>query len=510
MLVLYPVILAGGSGTRLWPLSRKSLPKQFLAIASERSLLQDTISRLDGIRDAAAPIFVCNEEHRFLTAEHIRLIGKTSSAIIVEPKGRNTGPALTLAALNLMEEYQNARCDDPVMLVMPSDHVIKDVDKFHLAVQRGVALAETGCAVAIGVVPVSPNTGYGYIRKGDELDRREGGGVTETTRWSENPSSKDAIFHVAAFVEKPEKTVAQEMFESGEYLWNSGIFMVQASVWLEQLRRYRPDIAEICAEAYTQGKKDGEFYKPDPSVFASCPGDFVAYSIMEKMSEGTEAKEPGKKTTARSVGCVVIPLDAGWSDVGEWSSLWDDGEKDVDGNVIKGAVDAVSMRDSLLIGQHGRIFARGLENVIVVETEDVVLVSHKDYAQNVKDVVNQIESDGRREIDEARKTIRPWGSYVTMDSGPHSRVRVLSLNPGAALSSHKHLYRAEHWIILKGIAKILRNDQELILEENQSTDMPVGTWHRLENPGDTPLELIEVQSGGHIDEDDIILAERHH
>ena len=245
-------------------------------------------------------------------------------------------------------------------------------------------------------------------------------------------------------------------------------------------------------------------------MFASCPGDFVAYSITEKMSEGTEAKEPGKKTTARSVGCVVIPLDAGWSDVGEWSSLWDDGEKDVDGNVIKGAVDAVSMRDSLLIGQHGRIFARGLENVIVVETEDVVLVSHKDYAQNVKDVVNQIESDGRREIDEARKTIRPWGSYVTMDSGPHSRVRVLSLNPGAALSSHKHLYRAEHWIVLKGIAKILRNDQELILEENQSTDMPVGTWHRLENPGDTPLELIEVQSGGHIDEDDIILGERQH
>ena len=513
---LYPVILAGGSGTRLWPLSRKSYPKQFLTLIGERSLLQETISRIDGLEDVAAPIFVCNEEHRFLVAEHIRQIGKTPLAIILEPEGRNTAPALTLAALMLANEFQDSDSDDPVMLVMLSDHVIKDVDTFQSVVQRGGAVAERGYMVAIAVVPTSPNTDYGYIRKGEVMDSLVSEGAGRAGSGTGNPSSDVVPFRVAAFVEKPDKVAAEKMLETNEYLWNSGIFMVRASVWLEQLWRYRPDIAEICTAAYAHGQQDGYFYRPDPHVFTSCPGDFVAYAIMEKVSGGHKQKGSAPsllsvpdETFARSPGCVVIPLDAGWADVGEWSSLWDELEKDVDGNAIKGDVDVRSVRNSLLIGQHRRVIATGLENVIVVETADAVLVAHKDHVQEVKALANQLMAEGRPEHKGYRRVERPWGSYEMLDSGPRSQVRRLTLNPGATLSLHMHHYHAEHWVVVKGTAKITRGDEEFLLTETQSTSVPIGIWHCLANPGSNPLELIEVRSGSYLGEDDIVHTEDH-
>ena len=515
-MTIQPVILAGGAGTRLWPLSRKAYPKQFLALVTERSLLQDTISRLGGLRRVAPPLIVCNEEYRFLVAEQTRQLGVKPSSIILEPEGRNTAPALTLAALMLADRSQDAGSESSVMLVMPSDHVIKDMDAFKSVVESGAALAETGCLVAVGIVPRSPNTGYGYIRKGEILVSHVPEEVERTGGRGESPSSGTPPLRVAGFVEKPDRTTAEQMLETNEYLWNSGIFLVQASVWLEQLRRHRADIAEACTAAHARGEQDGDFYRPDPKVFASCPGDFVAYSIMEKVTRGHKQKgsEPSllsvpDETAARCPGCVVIPLDAGWSDVGDWPSLWDETEKDVDGNAIKGDVDARSMRNSLLIAQHMRVVAEGLENVIVVGTADAVLVAHKDLGQDANALVEQLGAEGRTEHEGYRKVERPWGRYELVDSGPHSQVRLLTLNPGAALSSHLHRHRAEHWVVLKGVAKVTRGDEEFPLTENQSTNVPIDTWHRLENPGSSPLELVEVQSGSYLGEDDIVRAEEH-
>ena len=516
-MVLHPVILAGGSGTRLWPLSRKSHPKQFLAVLGERSLLQETMSRLDGLEDVAPPIFVCNEEHRFLAADQIRQLGKTPSAIILEPEGRNTAPGLTLAALMLTDTFQGSGSDEPVMLVMPSDHLIKDVDAFQSVVQRAAALAEVGCMVAVGVVPTSPHTGYGYIRKGEVMDSlvSEGAGIAGKMRG--NPSSGVAPLRVAAFVEKPDKATAEKMVETSKYLWNSGIFIVRASVWLEQLWRFRPDIAEICTIANAHGQRDGNYYRPDPEVFASCPGDFIAYAIMEKVSGEHKQRRSDPpllpvpdETSARSPDCIVIPMDAGWSDVGDWSSLWDAEDKDIFGNAIKGDVDVRSTRNSLIIGQHGRVIAVGLENMIVVETADATLVAHKNHMQDLKALVQQLEEKGRPEHEDYDKVERPWGRYETVDSGPRFHIRRLTLNPRATLSLHMHHHRAEHWVVMKGSAKVTRGDEEFLLTENQSTNVPMGTWHRLENAGAGPLELFEVQSGSYLGEDDIVRSEEHH
>lgn len=488
-MAIHPVILVGGSGTRLWPISRKSYPKQFIPLMSERSLLQETITRTDGIEGLGEPVFVANEDHRFVVAEHIRQIGREPLAIILEPEGRNTAPALTLAALYLAQGAESSG-EDPIMLVMPSDHVIRDVDKFKRVVQSCIPLAEMGSLVAVGVVPTLPKTGFGYIKQGEPMP---------SAPYGENGEGIKA-YRIDEFVEKPDLATAQGMLSSKNYLWNSGVFIVQASVWLEQIRRYRPDIAEPCILAHEAGQKDGDFYRPDPIMFASNPKDFVAYSILEMASAEYEKNGSG----SGSPDCIVLPLDAGWSDVGDWFSLWEEEDKSADGNVVKGSVDARNMRNSLLISQSGPVIVEGLQDVIIVETADAVLISHQNSVQDVRSIVDQLEAEGRKEHEEYHTVIRPWGSYETLESGANSQVRLLRINPGASLSLHTHEHRSEHWVVLKGIAKIGKGNEEFLLQENQSTEIPANTQHRLENPGSIALEVIELRTGDILSEDDIV------
>ena len=492
-MALHPVILAGGFGTRLWPLSREYYPKQFLSLTGDRSLLQETIFRLDGIPDVEAPIIVCNEEHRFLVAEQTRQIGNTPSSILLEPAARNTAPALTLAALSLGGPHQTGDPKDPVMLVMPADHVIRDVTTFQTVVRHGVVLAEMGCLVTLGVVPTSPKTGYGYIKKGRAFDLTRGNSADTDGNTTTQTGRKAGAFQVAAFVEKPDQARAQKMLESEHYLWNSGIFMMRVSVWLKELARHRPDIAEACRAAHAQSQRDGGFCRPDAGLFTACPSDSIDYAVMEKLAGAPDAETE----------CVVLPLETDWSDVGAWSALWEDGNRDADGNVMLGNVYARSIRNSLLIGRHRLLAAVGLEDLIVVETADSVLVAHKDYEQEVKDLVGLLKAERRPEQENHRKVHRPWGTYETVDEGPRFQVKRLTVNPGEALSLQMHHHRAEHWVVVKGKAKVTRGDEEFFLTENQSTYVPVGVIHRLENQEAIPLEIIEVQSGSYLGEDDI-------
>ncbi len=478
-MLLHPVILAGGSGTRLWPLSREYHPKQFLGLTGSRSMVQETVFRLDGLRRVASPIIVCNEEHRFLVAEQIRELGRWSPTIILEPSGRNTAPALALAALHLIA--QQGEANDPVMLAMPADHVIRDVTAFQSVVQRGAALACEGALVTLGVVPDSPATGYGYIREGEPLDESR------------------SAFRLSRFVEKPDAASAKTMVESGDHLWNSGIFMMRASVWLKALERHSPQILRACRAAHAAGATDGRFYRPDSELFAACPSDSIDYAVMEKLTESAEERD--------RIDAVVLPMDADWSDVGAWSALWEDGARDGLGNVVQGDVYARSVRNSLLIGNHRLLAAVGLEDLIVVETSDAVLVANRDRVQDVKDLVEELKSEGRREQENHRKVHRPWGSYETLDSGPGFQVKRLTVNPGAALSLQMHHRRAEHWVVVKGAARVTRADEQFPLRENESAYVPVGVRHRLENPEAYPLEIIEVQSGDYLGEDDIVRFE---
>jgi mannose-1-phosphate guanylyltransferase/mannose-6-phosphate isomerase len=456
-----PVILSGGSGTRLWPLSREQYPKQLLSLMGERTLLQQTVARLEGMEHVADPWLVCNEEHRFLIAEQMRQLGKTPADIILEPVGRNTAPALTLAALALMK----ASPDEALMLVMPADHVIQDVKGFHSAVREGVALAEHGRLVTFGIVPVSPETGYGYIKKGDGND-------------------------VAAFEEKPDAETAVGYVSSGDYLWNSGMFMMLAGTWLEELNRFHPAMLEACKEAYEMGRRDGEFYRVNAPAFASCQSNSIDYAVME---------ETGK--------AAVVSLDAGWSDIGAWSSLWEASARDAQGNVVQGDVYLHDTQNALLISQHRFLAAVGLDDIIVVETPDAVLVAHKKHAQNVKEVVNRLKSEKRSEYQTHRRVYRPWGYYEGIDAGARFQVKRLMVKPGAALSLQMHHHRAEHWVVVKGTARVTKGDEVFMLTENQSTYIPLGTTHRLENPGNIPLEIVEVQSGSYLGEDDIVRFE---
>ena len=497
---LHPVILAGGSGTRLWPLSRELYPKQFLSLTGDHSLLQETILRLGGIEGASPAIIVCNEEHRFLVAEHTRQLGRLPSSIVLEPAGRNTAPALTLAALGLAD--QHAGSDDPVMLVLPADHMIRDVTAFQSAVARGLGLAGDGCLVTFGVVPTSPATGYGYIKKGRAMSPLEGAAET-------GPPHVEA-FLLDAFVEKPTEAVAARMLRSQDYLWNSGMFMMTASVWLEQLNRFRPDIVEACRAAHVRGQRDGDFYRPDAAPFMGCPSDAIDYAVMEKVAGKPGPDRPDRSSSAEPGGasvprprCAVIPLDAGWSDVGAWSAFWEEGAQDLSGNVVQGDVLTHSVHNSLLIGQHRLLAAVGLDDIIVVETPDAVLVSHKDKVQDVRAVVARLKEENRPEQENHRKVHRPWGSYETLDKGSRFLVKRVTVNPGAALSLQMHHHRAEHWVVVKGTAQITKGDDRFLLTENQSTDVPLGARHRLENPGTIPLEVIEVQSGSYLGEDDI-------
>jgi mannose-1-phosphate guanylyltransferase/mannose-6-phosphate isomerase len=458
--MIYPVILSGGSGTRLWPLSREQYPKQLLALTGERTLLQETVLRLDGAEQVANPLFVCNEEHRFLVAEQVRQLGKSPLAIVLEPTGRNTAPALTLAALVLRRGT-----GDPILLVMPADHNIRDSAAFRKSVKEALPLAAKGRLVTFGVKPTSPATGYGYIKRGEGND-------------------------VAGFVEKPDLATAKLYVDSGEYAWNSGMFMVRLSTWLEELTRFEPEIARICQAAHTKGKNDGDFFRVDKETFARCPSNSIDYAVMEKTDRA-----------------AVVELDAGWSDVGAWSSLWENGARDAAGNVVSGDVYAHDTRDALLISQHRLLAVVGLDDIIVVETPDAVLVSKKERAQDVKEIVARLKTEGRSEHQVHRRVYRPWGSYEGVDAGGRFQVKRLSVKPGAALSLQLHHHRAEHWVVVQGTARVTRGEEVFTLTENQSTYIPVGTKHRLENPGNIQLEIIEVQSGGYLGEDDIVRFE---
>jgi mannose-1-phosphate guanylyltransferase/mannose-6-phosphate isomerase len=470
---LQPVILCGGSGTRLWPLSREQYPKQLLALAGNDTLLQATVRRVESSlvpgRQVLRPIVVGAEEYRFMTAEQLRQAGVVPGTIVLEPIGRNTAPALALAALAALEVD-----DDPVLAVMPADHIIDDIQAFRAAVINGAIYAEAGKLVTFGIRPTQPETGYGYIRAGTVIAGPGGGR------------------EITAFVEKPDAATAQRYLASGEYFWNSGIFMMRASVWLAQLGAMRPEIVEACRAAFVARSRDRDFLRVGTDAFAACPADSIDYAVMEKLPAGFG---------------VVIPLEAGWSDVGAWDALWKLGEKDDDGNVLRGDVMAVETHGSLAISQWRLIACVGLNDAVIVETPDAVLVAHKNQMQRVKGIVERLKREGRTEANVHRKIYRPWGSYDNIDAGERFQVKRILVNPGATLSLQMHHHRAEHWVVVRGTARVTRGEETFLLAENESTYIPIGTRHQLENPGKVPLEIIEVQSGAYLGEDDIIRFE---
>ena len=460
-----PIILCGGTGSRLWPLSRELNPKQFLALTDEDStMLQQTVSRLRGL-DTGAPVVICNEEHRFLAAEQLRLAGEDSASIILEPMGRNTAPAIALAALQSV-----AGGEDDMLLVLAADHLIGDAAAFRESVNRALRLAEDGKLVTFGIVPGKAETGYGYIQKGAALDT-EG-------------------FVVERFVEKPDYGTAQSYLESGDYLWNSGMFLFKASRYLEELERFRPDILEACRTALKNSEKDLHFTRVDRGAFSDCPEESVDYAVMEKTSSA-----------------AVVPMDAGWSDIGSWSALWEVSSRDESGNAVSGDVIQQNSSGCLVRADHRLVATVGVEDLVVVETKDAVLVAHKDRVQDVKKVVSQIEADGRHEHLNHREVYRPWGVYDSIDNGHRYQVKRIAVKPGAKLSVQMHHHRAEHWIVVSGTARVTNGEKTYLVTEDQSTYIPVGQVHALENPGVVDLELIEVQSGSYLGEDDIVRFE---
>jgi mannose-1-phosphate guanylyltransferase/mannose-6-phosphate isomerase len=463
--MLIPVILSGGAGTRLWPLSRELYPKQLLALTSQRTMIQDTALRLKGL-DAAPPVVVCNDAHRFLVAEQLRLIGSSPKAIILEPFGRNTAPAIALAALAALKTSGD---EDPVLLVLPADHVIRDVAAFQVAAVAALTAAEQGRLVTFGVVPHAPETGYGYIKRGESLG---------------------PVYRIAQFVEKPDADRAAQFVASGEHYWNSGMFVFRARRYLEELERLAPAIAAVCRKAFEGAKADLDFTRIDAAAFEACPSDSIDYAVMEKIADA-----------------VVVPLDAGWSDVGSWASLHAASDCDANGNVSRGDVLVEDSSNCYLYSESRLVAAVGLQDHVVVETKDAVLVAPKDRVQDVKSLVNKLKELGRYEHSLHREVFRPWGSYDSLENGHRFQVKRLSVKPGAQLSLQMHHHRAEHWIVVSGTARITRGDEEFILEENQSTYIPIGVKHRIENPGKIPLHIIEVQSGSYLGEDDIVRFE---
>jgi mannose-1-phosphate guanylyltransferase/mannose-6-phosphate isomerase len=468
--MIQPVILSGGSGSRLWPLSREEYPKQLLPLHGEQTLLQQTVSRLAGLPKVMDPLIVCNESHRFLVAEQMRQAGCRSATIILEPCGRNTAPAVAIAALQAQ-----AAGDDPLLLVLPADHLIQRVDLFQQAIIAGVELAGQGRLITFGVVPDKPETGYGYIKAGSVCGSQ--GGLHQASR-------------VESFVEKPDPATAETYVASGDYFWNSGMFLFKASAYLEELKRFAPVMLDACRKAHAALAVDLDFLRLDPQLFGACPADSIDYAVMEKTAEA-----------------LVIPFDAGWNDVGSWSALWDVGPRDAAGNVVRGDVLTESARNSYLYAGSRMLAAVGVENLIVVETADAVLVAHREHAQDVKQIVGQLKGQSRSEAFLHKRVNRPWGAYECVDVGERFQVKRISVLPGASLSLQMHHHRAEHWVVVRGTARVTCEDQCLILSENQSTYIPLGKTHRLENPGQIPLELIEVQSGSYLGEDDIVRFE---
>jgi mannose-1-phosphate guanylyltransferase/mannose-6-phosphate isomerase len=463
--MLTPVILSGGVGSRLWPLSRESYPKQLLALVDYQTLLQNTVKRLEGLANKSAPLIVCNENHRFLVAEQLRNIGVSAAHIILEPIGRNTAPAVAVAALTAL-----SRDSDALLLVLPADHLIANAALFREAVTTGVPLASANNLVTFGIVPNRPETGYGYINATDVIE--------------ENALS------VKRFVEKPDLDTAQQYINSGEYYWNSGMFLFKASQYIKELETYAPDIVKACRQTIDNAIKDKDFLRLDADAFKASPSDSIDYAVMEKTHSA-----------------VMIPLDAGWNDIGAWSSLWEVGEQDIEGNVTLGDVLTENVHNSYLRAEHRLLAAIGVENLTIIETADAVLVAHKDHVQEVKKIVSRLKANERCEAELHRKVYRPWGSYEGIDAETRFQVKRITVNPGASLSLQKHYHRSEHWIIVKGTAQVTKGDETFILTENQSTYIPLGIKHRLENPGKLPLEIIEVQSGSYLGEDDIVRYE---
>jgi mannose-1-phosphate guanylyltransferase/mannose-6-phosphate isomerase len=466
-MMLIPVILSGGAGTRLWPLSRELHPKQLLALTGDRTMLQETTARLAGLAGLAAPIVVCNEAHRFMVAEQLRQQGQVPAAILLEPVGRNTAPAIALAAHAALSAAGPGA--DPLLLVLPADHVVRDKEAFHRAVRQAIPAAEQGKLVAFGIVPTLPETGYGYIRFA---------------------AGAGPVHAIAQFVEKPDERRAREFLASGDYLWNSGMFLFRVGRYLDELQRHAPDIAAACAAAYAAAQRDLDFTRVDSRAFSACRSDSIDYAVME-----------------RTADAVVVPLDAGWSDVGSWSSLHEALPQDADGNVIRGDVIAEATRGCYLYADSRLVATVGLEDCVVIETKDAVLVAPKSRVQEVKKIVLRLKESGRGEHQLHREVYRPWGSYDGIDAGERFQVKRLTVKPGASMSLQLHHHRAEHWIVVSGTARITRNDEVFLLEENQSTFIPVGARHRIENPGKIALHMIEVQSGSYLGEDDIVRFE---
>ena len=467
--MLTPVILSGGAGTRLWPLSRELYPKQLLPLTGARTMLQQTVLRLEGLA-AAAPVVVCNEAHRFLVAEQLRQLKVTPRATILEPFGRNTAPAIALAAHAALKGIgADANAVDPVLLVLPADHVIRDVPAFQRAVRVAAGAAESGKLVTFGIVASGAETGYGYIQRG---------------------APTDGAFRIVRFVEKPNSQHAAEFVKSGDYYWNSGMFVFRARRYLQELTRFAPEMARICEAAWRGATADLDFTRIDPGTFEACPSDSIDYAVMEKTTDA-----------------VVVPLAAGWSDVGSWSSLHEASEADAHGNVSHGDVISQESEGCYLYAESRLVAAVGLREHVVVETKDAVLVAPRSRVQDVKKLVLQLKERGRYEHSLHREVFRPWGSYDSIEAGARFQVKRLKIKPGAALSLQMHHHRAEHWVVVAGTARITRGEEVFLLEENQSTYIPIGVKHRIENPGMIALEIIEVQSGSYLGEDDIVRLE---
>ncbi len=456
--VIVPVILAGGSGTRLWPLSRQSYPKQFVPLLNDDSLFNATVRRMAEVSDLA-PIVVCNEEHRFLVAEQLRLSNVEEASILLEPAGRNTAPAIALAAFSALQNHE-----DPLILVAPSDHLIKSVDIFAQAVTEGVKLAESGRLVTFGIEPTRPDTGYGYIRQ-----------------QASNPNG------IEQFVEKPDAQNAEAFLASGDYLWNSGIFLMKASDFLQELQRFAPEIHAAVSQSAKAMTLDGLFARPDKEAFESCPSDSIDYAVLEKTDN-----------------VAVMPMACAWSDLGSWDSIWNESEHDADGNVLHGDVRVLGSSNCYVRSMTRLVTAIGCDDMIVVDTPDAVLVAPRAKAQEIKPLVEALRSERRTELNTHARVYRPWGDYEGIDVGDRYQVKRIVVRPGAKLSLQKHHHRAEHWVVVKGTAIVTCGDTETMLTENQSTYIPLGEIHRLENPGSIPLELIEVQSGSYLGEDDIV------
>ena len=461
--MITPVVLSGGSGTRLWPLSRKLHPKQLLPLLNETSLLQDTINRLHGLNDIEKTVVICNEEYRFMVAEQARSTSVGASAIILEPIGRNTAPAIALAAFNAMRTDEEA-----VLLVLPADHDIRNVEEFHKAIDVGLQQAQQNHFVTFGILPNSPETGYGYIRSATSVAVNE-------------------VSAIDQFVEKPDLATATQYLKEGGYYWNSGMFMFKASEYLNALQAFSPEMYEACQASVNAGQRDMDFIRVGVEEFKKCPSDSIDYAVMEKVKNA-----------------VVIPVDIGWSDVGSWSALHEIGEQDENNNILIGDTKTVATKNSYVRAETKLVTTLGIEDLIIVDTDDALLVANKNHVQEIKQIVNALTDENREEAVLHKRVCRPWGCYQGIDQSDRFQAKRITVNPGAVLSLQLHHHRAEHWIVVNGTARVTKGDDVFILSENESTYIPLGTKHRLENIGKIPLELIEVQTGSYLGEDDIV------